>query len=237
MKTLLKGLLLSVGTGLLPAPSYAQSSERGAWPSRYYVAAYLATVDYEVFYPSTPNLGGTNPWTVATGWQLTPHLVVQFSYAYSHDKYYKNPDYTGTTIGGQQVYGWRSSDTWTHTIPLTLRYELVRLPGSRLRVDILGGYTWLSARTTSAGEEFINGQSKGIFSTGDHTTQSYVTLGLAARYVFSRRFEGVFEYGRARNLKTASEAVHLETTGNKWGLTRSMSLGVRYRFNIHKPAK
>ena len=239
MKILLSVVLLLV-TGLLPAPSCAQAPKRSEFLPRYYADIHLSTTYYELFFSDVrviSNRGGTHPWKAVLGRQLTPHWAVQLGYSYSHEGDYNNPAYTGTTLSGQQLSGWQSSDNWTHAIPLTVRYGLLSSPNGHFQVDILGGGTWVIAHKADAREDFIDGQSQGLRSHDYRTQQLYVTLGLAARYVFSRRFEGVFEYGQVRNLKTASEAVHLQTVGNKWGLTRSLSLGVRYRFNIEKSAK
>lgn len=233
-------LVVLVGISLISFVCHAQTPKNNTYSPRYYVDVNLNTTYYELFFPGIPiipNMASTHPWKVVVGRQLNPRWAVQLGYAYTHEGDYDNPAYTGTTLSGQQLAGWRSSDTWVHAVPLSVRYNLFRLNDLPLQVDILGGSTWVSGHKADSNEDFIDGQSQGLHSRDFRTQQFYVTLGLAARYVFSRRFEGVFEYGRARNLKTASEGVHLETTGNKWGLTRSMSLGVRYRFNMHKVAK
>ncbi|RZJ93912.1 MAG: hypothetical protein EOO60_04190 [Hymenobacter sp.] len=241
METSLSRLLLTlVSAYLLGFTCQAQVPNDKVFLPRYYADVQLSTTYYELFFPGVrviPNLANTHPWKAVIGRQLTAHWAVQLGYAYTHEGDYDNPAYTGTTLSGQHLSGWQSSDTWMHAVSLVVRYGLLRSPDNHFQIDILGGSTWVRGHKAEAREDFIDGQSQGLYSQEFRTQHFYVTLGLAARYVFSRRFEGVFEYGRARNLKTASEAVHLETTGNKWGLTRSMSLGVRYRFNMHKVAK
>jgi hypothetical protein len=235
MKTLVSRLVPAVG---LVASNFAcQAQETKAKPmfARYYVEAYLARADYEVFYLNALGGGaGTSPWLVTVGRQLTPRWAVQLGYAYAHKALRENPSYTGTTLTGQYIYGWRSFDNWTHTLPFVTRFTVSRAL-SPLQVDIIGGLTWLSTRDTAASEDFVDGQSKGryddeIFSKN----QLYVTGALGVRYAFTRHLEATFDYGYARNLRWAPEGVHLENTGNKWGLTRSLNLGVRYRFNIGK---
>ncbi len=225
------------GMCVLPILCRAQDPKSSTLPARYYVGAHLNRTTYEVFYPSTPGVTGTAPWEVIIGRQITTRWAVQLGYAYSHSRYYENPEYTLTTVSGQHIYGWRSSDVWTHALPLTVRYSVLSQPRARLRVDIIAGSAWVNARAGDAAEEFIDGQSQGRLTDGDHTTQLYLTAGLGARYLFGRHLEGVFDYTWIRNLKYAPEYIHLETTGNAWGITRSISLGVRYRFNIgkHKP--
>jgi hypothetical protein len=107
---------------------------------------------------------------------------------------------------------------------------------SRLQLDLIGGGTWVNSRFRVAAEDFINGQSLGLVSQEDHTRQWYLTAGLGARYSFSQHVEGVLEYTLIRNTQRIPAYVHLATLGNRWGLTRSISLGLRYRFNGKKQA-
>lgn len=233
MKTPLFCWLLAFGTCSLNFSCRAQNVEGSSSLAGYYLEANLRKTSYEVFYPGTPGVVGTSPWAVAIGKQLTPRWAVQLGYAFRHDGARDDPAYTGTTLSGQKIYGWRSFDTWTHSLPLTVRYAVIAQPRSRWQVDILAGTTWVSARGAAAGEEFIDGQSKGVVSNQVRTNHLYVTAGLGVRYAFGRRLEGVFDYGLVRNLKWAPDYIHLNTVGNKWGLTRSMSLGLRYRFNFN----
>ncbi|MFD2721788.1 hypothetical protein ACFST9_23935 [Hymenobacter monticola] len=65
-------------------------------------------------------------------------------------------------------------------------------------------------------------------------THLYATGGIGLRYPFGRNFEGVFDWTYSKNFRPASEYVHLAVTGNKLGLTRALSLGLRYRFAVGK---
>lgn len=69
---------------------------------------------------------------------------------------------------------------------------------------------------------------------GDQATQLSITAGLGIRYPFGHHFEGVFDWTYSRNLKSVPEYVHQQVTGNKWGMTRALSLGLRYRFAVKK---
>lgn len=230
-------LLTVVSICSLALSCQAQDVENSSLPTRYYVEAKLDRSSYEVFYLGAANRGSTSPWAVNIGKQLTSRWALQLGYAYFHDGYYRNPEYTLTTVTGQHVYGWRSSDTWIHTIPLAVRYAIISQPQSHLQVDVLGGSTWLNARVEQAGEEFIDGQSQGRLSNEFRTTQLYITLGLQTRYTFSRHLGGMINYALIRNTKSVPEYVHLSLAGNKWGITRSISIGVSYLFNVRKSAE
>jgi hypothetical protein len=230
-------LLVTLGSGfMLHLPGHAQNTIGSPLRPHFYVATYWSTADYELIYPTTPNLGGTNPWMVTVGKQLATRWAVQLGYSWRHAKTGEEPSHVGTTATGQPTYGWRSSETWTHALPFTVRYTLIPESRSRLQLDVIGGGTWVNSRFRVAAEDFINGQSLGIVSQEDHTRQWYLSAGLGARYSFSQRVEGVLEYTLIRNTQRIPDYVHLATLGNRWGLTRSISLGLRYRFNGKKQA-
>ena len=67
-----------------------------------------------------------------------------------------------------------------------------------------------------------------------HATNGYYTVGVGVRVPLGRHVEGVLDGTYNRNLHTASEAVNFNTTGNRYGLTRALSIGLRYRFNVRK---
>jgi hypothetical protein len=225
------------GECILGLPCHAQTITSSTAFPQFYVVTYLSTADYELIYPTTPNLGGTNPLMAAIGKQLATRWAVQISYAWRHAKTGEDPSHVGTTATGQPTYGWRSAETWTHALPFTVRYTLIPESRSRLQLDLIGGGTWVNSRFRVAAEDFINGQSLGIVSQEDHTKQWYLTAGLGARYSFSHRLEGVFDYTLIRNTQRIPDYVHLGTVGNRWGLTRSISLGLRYRFDVKKQAE
>jgi hypothetical protein len=232
MKNLVFYTLIMLNVCLSGISCNAQEIKRRLVLPNYYLTAYLNTTDYEIFYPKTPNVGGTGPWVLAVGQQLTPRWAVQIGYAFQHIG--TRDTYAGTTLTGQQIDGWRSSDTWTHAVPFTVRYTLIPASLSRLQLDIIGGGSWVSSRFLVAGEEFIDGKSPGIVSSEDHTKQWYLTAGIGVRYGFGRHFEGVFDYALLRNTQRVPEYIHLATVGNKLGLTRAISLGVRYQFHLKK---
>jgi opacity protein-like surface antigen len=225
--------LMSVSSGYVCFSCRAQGLENSTLLARYYTEAHLSRSDYEIRYPGTPNLGGVSPWQVVVGRQLSPRWAVQLGYAFKHDSY--GSDHMGTTLTGQRTYGWRTFNTWTHAVPLAVRYDLYRLPNSRLHIDALLGITFVRARFKIAAADYVDDVLVEEGRNQDRASQWYVTAGVGVRYPFSRRFEGVFNYGYARNFKRATEHVHAQTTGNSWGLTRSFSIGLRYRFAIGKP--
>jgi hypothetical protein len=236
MKSIFHLLWAAASGCMLSLPCHAQTLSGSTALPQFYVVTYLSTADYELIYPTTPNLGGTDPWMAAVGKQLATRWAVQLGYAWRHYKTGEDPSHVGTTANGQPTYGWRSSETWTHALPFTVRYTLLPASRARLQLDLIGGGTWVSSRFRVAAEDFINGQSQGLVSQQDQTRQWYLTAGLGARYSFSQHVEGVFDYALIRNTQRIPDYVHLGTVGNKWGLTRSISLGLRYRFNLKKQA-
>ena len=230
--TSLLSAVAGVGLWLLGSTCWAQRPARQLPFGRYYVEVHLNRADYELLGFKDLGVGGTSPWMVAVGRQLSPRWAAQLNYAYAHDGFYQNPSYTGTTTTGQIRYGWRSSDVWAHTATALVRYRLYQSASSRLRLEAFGGGAGLSSRFEIAGEGFVAGVSTGVERREGATRQVYLTAGLGACFSVTKHLEGVVDYGYIRNLKEAPDYVHLNTVGNKWGLTRTMSLGLRYRFNL-----
>lgn len=202
-----------------------------------FVGVHAFNGAYEVFFPRTPNLSGTGlSWQLTAGVNLSPRFALQLGGTYSRTKFDDDPSYIGTTTTGQSTQGSYHSKRWTHCVPLLARYAVVRSPRPRLQVEALFGASVVATRDVFWGDNRINGQVVSEFYEENKATHVYATGGLGFRYPFGRRFEGVFDWTYSRNLRAVPEAVHQGVTGNKWGLTRALSLGLRYRFAVKKKA-
>ncbi|MDQ2794166.1 MAG: porin family protein [Bacteroidota bacterium] len=212
----------------------AQTIQPAKAPTTYYVGVQSFRGRYEVFYPTTPSEVGVEPWQLVAGIQLAPRWVVQVGYSYSSRRSVEDPSYTGTTLIGQYISGRRGSDSHEQAVPLLLNYAVVRSPNPRLQIDVIVGLTWVQTAFRSYGTDYIDGQVAKEYYVSDHATQFYFTGGLGARYPFGRHFEGVFNWTYSRNFRSVPEVVHFSVTGNRYGLTRALSLGLRYRFAVKK---
>ncbi len=119
-------------------------------------------------------------------------------------------------------------------MPLLARYAMVRFPSPRLQVDAILGLSLVGTRDEFSVENRVNGQVVASYSEQNKATHLYATGGLGLRYPFGRRFEGVFDWTYSKNFRYAPDYVHLAVTGNQWGITRALALGLRYRFAVKK---
>ena len=203
-------------------------------PLMFYGGVQSLQSRYEVFYPSTPHLSVVKPWQLVAGARLSSRWSIQLGYTYSRDIFDLNPSYTGTNDAGEPTSGSRYSGQWEQAAPLVLRYSLVQRSVPRLQLDAIVGTTLVASRFEYDETRKVNSLVVYHTHSSDRTTQLYITAGLGLRYPFGKHFEGVFDYSYSRNLKSVSEGLHLQVTGNRFGLTRAYSLGVRYRFNFGK---
>ena len=122
-----------------------------------------------------------------------------------------------------------------------MRYALYKRQ-SRLRVDAILGIAWAYDSFSIFSQGFFISQASAARiplkerSSSDHGSQFFGTAGASLRWVFNRHFELVGDLTWNRNLKEVPDYTHLQVTGNKFGLTSNTSFGLRYRFNLRKPA-
>lgn len=201
----------------------------------FFVGAHAFNGTYAVFFPRTANRSGTgSAWQLTAGVNLSPRLALQVGGTYSRDVHDENPSYIGTTPTGVPTRGTYRSERWTYCMPVLGRYAVVRSPQPRLQVDALLGASLVGTRVVFGGDNQVNGQVVSTFYEENKATHVYATGGLGLRYPFGRRFEGVFDWTYSRNLRRTSPGVQQAVTGNPWGLTRALSLGLRYRFAVKK---
>lgn len=198
----------------------------------FFVGAHAFNGTYAVFFPRTANRSGTgSAWQLTAGVNLSPRLALQVGGTYSREVFNDAPS-VGTTPTGVPTRGTYYSNRWTYCVPVLGRYAVVRFPQPRLQVDALLGASLVGTRVVFGGENFLNGQLVSAFYEENKATHVYATGGLGLRYPFGRRFEGVFDWTYSRNLRRTSPGVQQAVTGNPWGLTRALGLGLRYRFAV-----
>ncbi|TGE19712.1 hypothetical protein [Hymenobacter elongatus] len=234
MKIPLFTLLLCAGIPGQGPECQAQPSTPSYTP-RFSIGVQTAQNRYVVFYPTTVSTRSIKPWMVTAGVQFTPRFLLQVGYGYSHEETVEDPSGTGTTLTGQQTSGVYRYASRAWAVPLLTRYTLTRRPLSRVQFDLLSGATLAAARFSGYSDSRIDGQIISSTSYGGRATpQLYATAGVGARVWFGKHWHLVWDITLNRNLHASSRYTNLETTGNRWGLTRSANLGVQYRFGWPK---
>jgi len=203
---------------------------------RFFVGLHVFRGNYAVFFPSGPNGGGADSWQLTTGLTVAPRLALQVGYVYGHTTDNSDPTYTGTSLSGDFVSGSSANERWTHCVSSLARYEALRFFKPRLRVDALVGLTFLQTRDIAAGEERVNYQVVNSYYSKQEASDLYATVGVGVRCPFSQHLEGIFDWTYSRNFHSAPEYIHQSVARNKYGLTRALSLGLRYRFDLKKTA-
>ena len=205
-------------------------------PRRFYVGLQLAQGEYELHYDNilTPTVAQVAP-KFAIGFYLTNRLAIQTGYARQSSKV----DGVGGVErlpSGQVRTGFFKNSTSDYVVPVTLRYALSkRRP--RLRADFLLGLAYVHSSFVSDSHTEIDGVTVAGSEKASNGQggQLCASLGLGGRWVFNRHFEALADLMVNRNLQEVPASTHQQATGNKLGLTRSISLGLRYRFNLRKP--
>lgn len=201
----------------------------------FFVGAHAFNGAYEVFFPNTANNAGTeSSWQITIGRNLSSRLTVQLGATYARKSFVDDPSYIRTTSSGQYEDGAYRSNRWSYCLPLLARYAVVRFPNPRLQVDAILGLSLFGVKDRFSIENRVNGQIVASYSEENKATHLYATGGIGLRYPFGRHFEGIFDWTYSKNFRSAPDYVHLAVTGNKLGLTRALSLGLRYRFAVKK---
>ena len=231
LRVFLAGILLaSIGTHTCNAQKNGPVSS-----PRYYVGVHqLYRIGYQVFYSNTPGAVSVHPWQITLGLNASPRLALQLGVSYTTERNQMDPAYTGTMLNGDYVDGATDSRQWTYCVPVLARYAMLRYPKPRFQVDGILGLTLLGTSYTESAEDRVNGRVVRSYYDEGKATQLYATVGLGLRCPFGRHFEGVFDWTYNRNFQSASEYVNFNTTGNRYGFTRAISLGLRYRFDVKK---
>ena len=226
------GLVFALAHTVTQAPAQTIPVQP-AYP--FFVGAHSFNGTYEVFFPNTANASGTeSSWQVTVGRNLSSRIALQLGATYARKSFVDDPSYIRTTLSGQYEDGAYHSKRWTYCLPLLARYAVVRFPKPRLQVDAILGLSLVGTLDKFSVENRVNGQVVASYSEVNKAAHLYATGGVGLRYPFGRHFEGVFDWTYSKNFRSAPDYVHLAVTGNKLGLTKALSLGLRYRFAVQK---
>jgi hypothetical protein len=216
----------------------AQTPGLLATPKAYYVGVQAGGSRYEMFYRNptvTPTVFVISPWLLTAGYYPTPRLALQLSFTHSRTTY-DSPGAILVLPNGQlALYNIYHEEDAQTALPLVLRWSLSK-PTTRLQADAIVGITWAHHFYQATSYDQLNGKITREYAYGNQGSLGYLTVGLGGRYGISQHFEATGEVSWSRTMKDASRAIHRQVSGNSLGLTRSMSIGVRYRFNLRKPA-
>jgi len=222
------------------APVYSQAQPQNASQAvpalPFFVGLHTLRSGYEVFFPATVGEAGVDKWQLTAGFNPSVRLAVQAGICWEQKSTNQDPVYQGTSLSGQYLDGSRYNERRTYSVPVLVRYAVVRSPRPRLQMDAVLGLTLLGSKYRLAEVRRIDHQVVSSFEDYGQATQLYATAGIGLRYSFGQHFEGVLDWTYSKNFRSAPDYVHLNVTGNKYGLTRAVSLGLRYRFAIKKKA-
>lgn len=221
------GLLLA-GSGILP--SHAQTAPTPA-SGRCYVGAAFIRNEYLVVSDTRRYVQGARPWEVVAGFQLAPRWAVQLGYSNRVSRTEATPT-SFAFDSSPMYYGDERVISRTHAVPVLVRYTA--LEESRVQLDLVAGSTVVFSSVDREYQGVDIDQHKGEMTLQDRTTQKYVTAGFGVRYPLGQHFEGVFDWTYSRNLRGMSTEQRRDLSGNRWGLTRAVGLGLTYRFSGHK---
>jgi hypothetical protein len=233
-KTLISLVFLGLGGSL---SANAQTPGFLATPKAYYVGVQAGSSRYEMFYRSpavTPTVFVISPWLLTAGYYLTPRLAVQVSFTHSRTTYDSPGGIQELPNGQLALYNIYHEEDAQTAIPIVLRWALSK-PGTRLQADAILGITWGHHFYKATTYDQLNGKITREYAYGNQGSLGYLTAGIGGRYGISQHFEATGDITWNRTMNDESSAVHRQVSGNSLGLTRSMSIGVRYRFNLRKP--
>ena len=219
------GLLLA-----LPAAVRAQTDSVARRPGPFFVGAgyTINGRSYQVKYDELMSFRPSN-WLLVAGYHFTPRLAVQVGYAPRKDRYY-DLAFASYTPSGDLLENRLLGENWSHLLPVLARYSLIQRPNPRLQIDALLGATLLYAGYSGRRDLYLNRQLTATERTAGEAIHVYAQAGLGLRYPFGRHFEGSLDWTYARLLRATTVQENRQTLGNDWGLTRTLAVGLRYRF-------
>ena len=230
----MKSVLLSAALLLaLPTTSQAQAAAPARPLLRFFGGGSYAfrNAPYQVLFPA-PRPVRPAKWLLMAGYFLTPRLSLQLSYSQASDHDGRQITSTGIPLPGDRRSLTRISEYQMWLLPLLARYSLIYRPNPRLQLDALLGATLLRSTGTENARESLNDTLVSSSTTALGATQGYVQAGLGLRYPFGRHLEAAFDWTYSRNLQASSRPDNRQTLGNDWGLTRTIGVGLRYRFGL-----
>ncbi|QNH63361.1 outer membrane beta-barrel protein [Hymenobacter sediminicola] len=233
--------ILSLGIILLAAAiSHAQVVPKPPVRYKFYVAGAHGYTKHEIFYKSPsvyPNSTTIGPWKPTVGVNFNERFSIEISrWRDIEDNEYKMSA-SGTKLDGTPVREYTGSYSYSRGIPLTGRYAFTRSTSNRLKLEVIGGISYVTTKA-SLEERRIEGEEEVSYEfVSAQSSNLYVSAGLGGRFQLGKHLEIVGDYGFNRILRNVDGATHRQIIGNPTGLTRNRSIGLRYRFNfkINKP--
>lgn len=229
MKTLWLFIIVFVaGTGVCPAQHPDETN------LRFYITSSRGPNKYEVFYQGAlvpwPSEVTFSPWKPTVGVFIAPRLALETSWLRYRDTH-RGGGY-GTTVSGapSSLDTYEKVDSWA--IPLTARYTITRNTKRRLQVEVLAGLSYVKKSIKNEHKEMVNGEITNCRYIEGSGSNLYGMAGIGGRFQLIRHLEIVGDYGFNRVIKNVDPDVHLQLIGNRSGLTRNRSIGIRYRFNF-----
>ncbi|AWM33098.1 outer membrane beta-barrel protein [Hymenobacter nivis] len=228
------GLLALVGS-VLPSMCRAQDTNTKQVPApyRFYVGGQWAYHQYIFNYSTFPNVTDVSPWYVNAGYYISPRLAVQAGIMYMHDTFTGGG--AGVNSAGKPIADIRTDNTWNTLVPMLLRFTLIRTSDRRFSMDALAGGTYGFSHGRLEQTETVAGQVIRYNLIEVRQPGFFLTVGLAGRFIFNRRWEIVGDWTYSRNTANISKQSYWQA-GVPNGRTRGLSLGVRYRFNLKRKA-
>ncbi|ALW85924.1 hypothetical protein AUC43_12950 [Hymenobacter sedentarius] len=201
----------------------------------WYAAVYLADHNFEIVVPGyAPGLTGVQPYQVKVGRWLGPRWALEVGYSAYH--FVDKRTAYGTTATGEPTSRYSSSEDWATALPVLLRRRLTHQAAHRFQFDGLAGLTVVQYRDQLAVIEQTNGHVVREQAWGSRATNSYLTLGPAASYLFGQHVEATVEASLTKNLRTIDRTFSTQQLNGTLGFQRGWNVGLRYRFDVKRKA-
>lgn len=212
----------------------AQEPDKSHFYKRFYVDAQIASHYYVFKYSAVEPKGIViTPWCVNVGYYLTPRIAVQMGLLHNHENSVSINTYYPTS--GPTTDFYREDDRWNTSIPVLLRFTLVRNLSRRFKVDVIAGGAFGYSKVKTKDYQIQAGQTSNYKKFDYQQANIFGSVGLSGRYIFSKHWEIVVDYTRTRNLADISTFNYLLATGQESPWFGGYAFGVRYRFNLKKP--
>ncbi|MBT9393501.1 hypothetical protein KLP40_10040 [Hymenobacter sp. NST-14] len=223
-------ILLAITLICWPSISLSQNLNRPSDTMRFYATVYLSSSNYLFNFQTVPQVRSIRPWRVDIGLDLTSRIALQAGFMASRP----NGESSSTGFApGQRTDITEKDGGIELAAPVLIRYCFTKKPSEKLKFDAIGGLTFGYSNPSLTRIRLINGQVVEKIVTESKLSSSYITVGLGGRWVFSPRWEAVFDWTLSRNIAPVDDFVYT-LAGTRNGITRSLGLGVRYRFGFAK---
>lgn len=207
----------------------AQAQDTPPLP-RWYGSLQYGRQNYQLFYPYKTEPFRTNQrrLQLSLGYQFTPRWAIQAGWGPANGRF----DYIA--IGTNELSQPVTESSWTKNRSsvfstlgrYTFPYEVLK----HLQFEVFAGPVVMTDRNWGEGTRTENGQVTRQHKSDVRSTNVYALLGAGAFYSFGRHFQATADLTFNKNFKRTLDAYNVYTTGNRAGISRSVSLGVRYRF-------